>query len=453
MTSPARGYALWQAVNYVVDNNIQGAFVECGVWRGGSSMLMALTLKARGAVNRPIFMFDTFNGMTPPTGDDTDIHGRTADELMKGALGDRISELVIAKAGIEEVQKNMESVGYNRGLLHYVCGDIKETAPKTQTLHIALLRLDTDFYDSTLCELQHLYPRVRKGAPIIIDDYGHWQGARKAFNDYFSTQETKPFLWAIDYTGRGFTKPEKEKEPGIERYDYVPEGMEDADLLHLFPHATVKNPWTIKWEYLRPYVPHIYRVDSRIKQPIGYASYEEATCLYNLARPFAGKMGLEIGTHFGWTAAHLRKANLELDCVDPAFQDPERLQAVSEVFDQIPSDRPYRLHAMHSPECLQGLNTKWSFIFIDGYHEGLAPENDAKGVIGLCEEDAMVVFHDMFSPHVARGLAVFKEAGWNVRLFHTMQIIGVAWRGNVEVPEHIQDPNVRPPFVGHLNGF
>lgn len=461
MTSRERAFALWTAVNTVIDNDIPGAFVECGVWKGGSSMIIALTLLQRRAGQREIFLFDTFSGMTEPGPADLDLNEQAAGDLMAGSLGSEIAELVRAEASLEGVRAAMESTGYDMRLVRFTPGDVRETLAKTQTLRIALLRLDTDFYDSTMAELVHLYPRLAAGGILIIDDYGHWQGARKAVEEYFADPEipyARPMLWAIDYTGRGGVKIETRESIEIERYDYVPPGMSPPDLLPLFPYAEPGNPWAVQWPYLRRETPQIWRSDSRHTGYVtGNASVEEAACLYSFARQFAGKRGLEIGVHFGWTSAHLLAAGLRLDCIDPAIEDPERRAAIAEALDQVPGSQGYRLWAGFSPQIVKEVRDSaeepWSFAFIDGNHDGDAPRNDALEVMKYLHEDAMVVFHDLTSPDVEKGLAVFREAGFSTMLINTMQIIGVAWRGQVEPPVHVPDPNVPHIFAAHLQKY
>lgn len=458
MTSPQRGYALWRAVNYVIDNDIPGSFVECGLWKGGSAMLMALTLVERG-VKRNLFLFDTFDGMTAPTGADRDMHGRAASEYLEGKHGQALAELVSARTTLTNVKEAIASTGYDSRFVYFVPGDVGDTLQRTQTLHISLLRLDTDFYDSTLAELVNLYPRVSRGGVVIVDDYGHWQGAKKAVDEYFAdpvSGSAGPMLWAIDYTGRGFVKMEECKRAEIERYDYVPSGMTDPAILKSFPFAVPINPWAVKWPYLRPSVPHVFRSDTRSKKKviIGNASYEEAICLHNVALQFAGKRGLEIGSHFGWTSAHLRAAGLELDLIDPEFADPDRRVAVEEVMNAISIDTPYRLWPLYSPQDIPQVRAEalapWSFVFIDGDHDGEAPERDAFAVMDNCADDAIVMFHDMTSPHVTRGLKAFDRAGWKVGLFNTMQVLGIAWRGDVVIPKHVRDPSVPHILQPHL---
>lgn len=459
MTSPERGFALWTAINGLVDIGVPGAFVECGVWRGGSSMLIALTLLARGAGGRELFLFDTFEGMTAPGPFDLDINGVPALDLMQGSHGPETAELVRAEAPLEAVRAAIASTGYDMRLVRLVRGDVAQTLPQTQTLRIALLRLDTNFYDSTRAELQHLYPRLAQGGVLIIDDYGHWAGARRAVDEYFSDPETgrqRPLLWRIDYTGRGAVKTAPEGNVEISRYDYVPPGIDLPNLLPLFPEARPENPWAVQWPYLRPEVPHIWRSDARndTSYITGNASLEEAACLFELARPFAGRRGLEIGTHYGWTAAHMLAAGLRLDCIDPELARPVRAGQVGAALDQVPTTGTYRLWGGASPAILDEVRASaaepWSFAFIDGSHDGTAPADDARGVLPHLAPDALVVFHDLTSPNVEAGLAVLRAAGFRTNLFNTMQIMGIAWRGKVKPFPHVPDPNVPPIMLPHL---
>jgi O-methyltransferase len=205
MTSPARVAALCDAVAHVVRHGVQGDFVECGVWKGGSAMAAALRLMQLNAVGRPLLLFDTFEGMTPPS--EIDRSGRSgfsAAALLKSAPE---KSHIAARAPIEEVRQNMASTGYPPNLVHLVRGPVEETLPDRAPERIAVLRLDTDWYDSTRHELLHLYPRLAAGGILIIDDYGDWQGARKAVDEYFDEQKIPIFLHRIDHTGRIAVKP------------------------------------------------------------------------------------------------------------------------------------------------------------------------------------------------------------------------------------------------------
>jgi O-methyltransferase len=198
MTSPARIGAVCSAIRHIEANNIPGAFVECGVWKGGSSMAAALTLKNP----RPLFLFDTFEGMTAPGEHDShSVSGRSAAALLSGA-GDGAA--LNCYSPIDEVKRNMAATGYPQGAIHYVKGKVEDTIPTAAPREIAVLRLDTDWYESTRHELEHLYPRLSPGGVLIIDDYGYWSGARKAADDYF---RDSLYLSRIDSTGRIAIKP------------------------------------------------------------------------------------------------------------------------------------------------------------------------------------------------------------------------------------------------------
>jgi predicted O-methyltransferase YrrM len=198
MTTPQRVAALCDAVRYVDANGIAGAIVECGVYRGGSAMAAALTCKT----SREIVLYDTFEGMSAPTADDARASdGRPAAALLDGAAK---GELIWCYSGIDDVAANMRSTGYPDELVGLVKGKVEDTIPGVVPDEIAVLRLDTDWYESTRHELEHLYPRLAPGGVLIIDDYGYWAGARKAVDQYFAGSL---FLSRIDATGRIAIKP------------------------------------------------------------------------------------------------------------------------------------------------------------------------------------------------------------------------------------------------------
>ncbi|MCU0437170.1 MAG: TylF/MycF family methyltransferase [Raineya sp.] len=205
MTSLARMYALYQSVKYVVQNNIEGDFVECGVWKGGSSMLIARYLQIHQVRNKKVYLYDTFEGMSAPTEKDVDIKGDTAQSsLSKQDKEDDKS--IWCYSALEEVQNNLAKTQFSQENLVFVKGKVEDTIPETIPSKIALLRLDTDWYESTLHELQYLYPLLENKGPLIIDDYGHWQGCRKAVDEYFAEKKIHPLLQRIDYTGRMMIK-------------------------------------------------------------------------------------------------------------------------------------------------------------------------------------------------------------------------------------------------------
>jgi hypothetical protein len=202
VTSHEKIAALIASVKYIVENNIAGDFVECGVWRGGSMMTALYTLLMLGVTDRTVYLYDTYYGMTPPTKEDVQFDGTPAAELLPKVRKHPNAINVWCWANLEDVMQNVLSTGYPKERIHFIEGDVAETIPRVIPEEIALLRLDTDFYASTKHELTHLYPRLCSDGVLIIDDYGHWEGARKAVDEYFSAQEFKPLLHRIDFSGR-----------------------------------------------------------------------------------------------------------------------------------------------------------------------------------------------------------------------------------------------------------
>ena len=207
MTSSARLWATISSSKYVLNNNIRGAFVECGVWRGGSAMAMA-KIATLLHCDRDIYLFDTFEGMTKPSSFDKDRSGESAGSLLdKTKKSDGNSVWCIAS--INDVKSNIAGTCYPSEKVHYIKGDVCATLEDATNLpaEISLLRLDTDWYESTKKELEVLFPRLSKGGVCLIDDYGHWQGAKKAVDEYLNEQGIVPLLHVTDYTGRAFIKP------------------------------------------------------------------------------------------------------------------------------------------------------------------------------------------------------------------------------------------------------
>jgi hypothetical protein len=205
-TRTERLFALIEAVKYVVANDIPGCIVECGVWRGGSVMAVARTLLNLHREDRDLFLFDTFEGMPRPTAVDVDFRGASALPVFE-SMRTREDASRFNRVDLEEVRRNVLSTGYDRHRFHFVKGKVEDTIPQRAPESIALLRLDTDWYESTRHELIHLYPRLSPGGVLIIDDYGHFQGARKATDEYIAGHRLPLLLHRIDYTGRIAVKP------------------------------------------------------------------------------------------------------------------------------------------------------------------------------------------------------------------------------------------------------
>ena len=200
-TSWERMYALYKSVKYVLESRVPGDLVECGVWRGGSVMMIAYTLLSAGVTDRNLFLYDTFEGMSKPTPEDADSTSRTPAEI-RWREGARGTGNAWASASLGDVKRNVYSTGYPQNRLTFVKGRVEETIPRTVPERISLLRLDTVWYASTKHELEHLYPRLVREGVLVLDDYGHWLGARKAVDEYFASHPPAPLLNRVDYTGR-----------------------------------------------------------------------------------------------------------------------------------------------------------------------------------------------------------------------------------------------------------
>jgi hypothetical protein len=195
MTGLERSYALYKALQFLHQHKVMGDLVECGVWRGGSCMLMSYFFQSVGDTSRRIFLYDTFEGMTRPSEADGDQERR---EWEQQRTTDDSSTWCLSP--LDEVKENMRRTGYPEQQLFFVKGKVEDTLPGTLPGEISLLRLDTDWYASTLHELQHLFPLLVKNGFLLIDDYGVWQGAQKATDEYFNCSPY--FLQRIDSSGR-----------------------------------------------------------------------------------------------------------------------------------------------------------------------------------------------------------------------------------------------------------
>jgi hypothetical protein len=204
MTSREKLFALIVATRHVADHGIAGAFVECGVWRGGSMQAIALTLRERATTDRDLHLFDTFEGMPPPGPHDVRLRDeRPASEL----LASRSQESTLwALASLDDVCAGMAESGYPPEQVHFHPGRVEETIPDQAPETIALLRLDTDWYESTKHELDHLFDRVPSGGVIVIDDYGYWQGARRAVDEFLTARKAPLALLPMG-SGRIAIKP------------------------------------------------------------------------------------------------------------------------------------------------------------------------------------------------------------------------------------------------------
>ncbi len=463
-----QGLAMFRAVRYLVQARIRGVLVDCS--RGDSGLVLVAM--------RTLILHETRRRFV----------------------------LVDWEASAEDQTERREQIllaGYDPNLVRRVVGDYQRRLARISIADAALVRIAAETYQQAYFGLAYFYPRLSSGGVALLTAPagGFVQG--QPSDDYFQERGPAPLprptspLWHwIDDRARIAVKcetlpskgedasatsaeatpvPEERVEPESapltelppmpssansvveSRYDYVPPGWDNPELLPFFPSLIPGNLRRNKWNFLRTEAPHCWRIDDRSpSKSIGVLSLEEATILYQLARLFRGQRGLAIGCHFGWSTAHLVAAGLDVDVLDPALSRPDQWRAVDSSLQQIPTSGSYRLWAGYSPSMVSAVIATharpWSFVFIDGDHEGDAPRADAEVVAPLLAPTAMVVFHDLVSPYVAAGLAAFQERGWRTAVFNTMQILGIAWRGELEFPRYTPDPTV-PPLPPHLAGY
>lgn len=201
MTSQERLFGLIEAVKYITQNKIEGDIVECGVWKGGSMLATAETLVQLQSTDRKLFLYDTFEGMPAPSEKDIRFDDVQAESMLQSNTN-KENNLVWAFSTLDEVKRTMALSNYPSSNIQYIKGKVEDTIPSVIPKKIALLRLDTDWYESTKHELIHLYPRLEQGGVLIIDDYGYWKGASKAVDEYFRENNTRILLNRMDETGR-----------------------------------------------------------------------------------------------------------------------------------------------------------------------------------------------------------------------------------------------------------
>jgi hypothetical protein len=210
MLTYPRLVTLYQQAVYCERSGMEGSFVECGTWRGGAVGIMALANMRHGRARRHLHLFDSFEGIPEP---DAAVDGELAVREAKaagGAADGKLSPLPLSIGPLEANRELLEErIGYDPEFLHYHKGWFQETLPQAAGVvgPIAILRLDGDWYASTKVCLEHLYTNVVSGGFVIIDDYGTYEGCRKAVDEFLASEQVKPFLHHIDSTGRYLIKP------------------------------------------------------------------------------------------------------------------------------------------------------------------------------------------------------------------------------------------------------
>jgi predicted O-methyltransferase YrrM len=234
--------------------------------------------------------------------------------------------------------------------------------------------------------------------------------------------------------------------------DYVSPGLKTIRLDEHFPNMIAGDPNSCPWSHLRRNTGHVWYCDRRVAG-VGFLNRDEAHVLYNTALQFAGGEALEIGCFMGWSACHLAAGGVSLDVIDPFLANPEVQKSVTQSLAGAGVLPRVRLYAAASPDAVHALGRqgkRWSLIFIDGDHEFPAPVQDAVACEPYADPDAAILFHDVNAPAVAEGVYYLRDRGWNMRIYHTTQIMAVCWRGAVTPIEHIPDPPIARSVPNHL---
>jgi hypothetical protein len=217
MLSDARLRALYDYVVHCERHGVAGCFVQCGTWEGGGAGLLALANLARGTTRRHLHLFDSFEGIPEP---DASIDGARAIQEAERAgigtsgrlvanpeaytrMGRGYGALPVCRAVLEE------RIGYPADHLHYHKGYFQDTVPRAagQLPPIAILHLDGDWYDSTRVCIEHLYDRVVPGGFIVVDDYGAYDGCRRAVDEFLTARDIRGYLHKIDHEAVTLLKP------------------------------------------------------------------------------------------------------------------------------------------------------------------------------------------------------------------------------------------------------
>jgi O-methyltransferase len=207
MLARGRLLSLYEQVVYCEGTGLRGAFVECGVWKGGAVGLMARAALDCSGGDRDLHLFDSFEGICEP---DPDVDGEKAireigyrpdlsDGVIKPVKG--VYDSVGGHGTMAECRDLIERrIGYSSERVHFHVGWFQDTVPVASSSlgSIALLRLDGDWYASTKVCLDHLYDLVVPGGFVIFDDYGTYEGCRKATDEFLQSRGVATFMHRVD---------------------------------------------------------------------------------------------------------------------------------------------------------------------------------------------------------------------------------------------------------------
>ena len=205
LTSLPNRWSLLQSLHYINDNNIKGDIVETGVFRGANLVLINNFLN-KSNIDKKIYAYDTYAGQPEPSNLDFDLKGTSMIDKFSDL---KKKNIITVYCSLEKVKENIIKYSINDlSKIIFVKGKVEDTLDDERNIpsQISLLRLDTDFYDSVKKSLEILYPKLISGGVLIIDDYGHFKGAKLAVDNYFKDKQ-KIWMHRVDYTCRLIIKP------------------------------------------------------------------------------------------------------------------------------------------------------------------------------------------------------------------------------------------------------
>ena len=196
---PANGYTMTGmkrlenvefCVNEVLKNNIEGDFIETGVWKGGTCIFVAALFKVYEATDRKVWVADSFQGLPEP-----DVEKYPDDE------GDDLYTIEQLRVSLDQVKDNFKRFNVLDDNVQFLKGWFKDTLPTAPIDKLSIIRLDGDMYESTMDGLVNLYHKLSPGGFIIIDDYGAIEACKKAVHDFRDEHGITDEIKQIDWTG------------------------------------------------------------------------------------------------------------------------------------------------------------------------------------------------------------------------------------------------------------
>jgi hypothetical protein len=211
MTSSARIAELFLCLEHIRLNNVEGDLIECGVWKGGNILGILEYLDYYKMLDRNVWLYDTFAGLTKPTEKDFGIINNMdyKSVLNEWEVNQKENNTNLwCYCDVETVKNTINVSKYPKEKIKFVVGDIIETLKVNTNIpnKISLLRLDTDWYESTKIEMEILYPNLVENGVLIVDDYGCWNGSKIAVDEYFKNKSITPVIKVIDDTGISLIK-------------------------------------------------------------------------------------------------------------------------------------------------------------------------------------------------------------------------------------------------------